>query len=69
MVGYVLGFRKGADVIIDTDDDNLPYDHWAFPNFEGEYDTLIGQNDYLNIYQWFSDQHIWPRGLPLDAII
>lgn len=31
MVGYLKAIKDGADVIVDTDDDNIPYTDWAFP--------------------------------------
>src|SRR4051812_48572968 len=31
MLGYVYAINHGADVIIDTDDDNIPYEDWSFP--------------------------------------
>jgi hypothetical protein len=68
MMGYVYAMQNGADIIIDTDDDNIPYDNWSFPAFEGNF--LSSKNDlgWVNIYHHFSDQHIWPRGLPLRNI-
>jgi glycosyltransferase involved in cell wall biosynthesis len=68
MIGYVYAMQQGADIIIDTDDDNIPYTGWNFPSFEGNY--LSSKNDlgWVNIYHHFSDQPIWPRGLPLRNI-
>jgi hypothetical protein len=64
MVGYLAAIRSGASVIIDTDDDNIPYENWGFPNFDGSYLHCI-QTNYVNIYKYFSDDHVWPRGFPL----
>ena len=34
-VDLILGFEKnGADIIYDTDDDNIPYNNWGFPEFK-----------------------------------
>ncbi len=68
MLGYVYAMQQGADMIIDTDDDNIPYKGWQFPPFEGTF--LSSQEDlgWVNIYHHFSDQPIWPRGLPLRNI-
>src|SRR6056297_3221617 len=27
-IGYLYAMREGAEVIYDTDDDNIPYDYW-----------------------------------------
>jgi hypothetical protein len=68
MMGYIYAIKQGADVIIDTDDDNIPYENWSFPSFEGKFDTLDKNQGFYNIYKDFTDQHIWPRGLPLNLI-
>jgi hypothetical protein len=67
-LGYIFAINEGAEVIIDTDDDNIPYSHWSFPEFNGEYDHLISESGFVNIYNLFTDQNIWPRGLPLNKI-
>ncbi len=68
MCGYIRAMEMGADLIVDTDDDNIPYDHWAFPPFSGAYDYLPENLNHINIYQLFAKQKIWPRGLPLELI-
>lgn len=68
MIGYLVAAKNGAEIIVDTDDDNLPKPGWAFPEFEGEFKKPNNVSGYVNIYQWFTDQHIWPRGLPLELI-
>lgn len=68
MFAYLHAMELGAEVIIDTDDDNFPLDQWYFPPFQGRYSTLGGEAGFVNIYQLFSDRKIWPRGLPLNMI-
>jgi hypothetical protein len=68
MLGYLIAFRHGAVVVADGDDDNLPKDGWAFPPFEGEFDTTPPGAGFVNAYAFFTDQSIWPRGLPLDVL-
>lgn len=68
MLGYLKAISDGADIIIDTDDDNIPKDNWGFPDFEGSFCSVVGDKGFVNIYQLFTDQKIWPRGLPLDLI-
>ena len=67
MIGYLKAIKDGANYIIDTDDDNIPKDNWAFPEFNGNYNLIKGEG-FINIYQYYTDQQIWPRGLPLDLI-
>jgi hypothetical protein len=68
MLGYAYAIQNGAEVIIDTDDDNIPNSDWDFPDFEGTFKTTEADLGWINIYHHFSDQHIWPRGLPLRNI-
>ena len=68
MIGYLIAIKNGADRIIDTDDDNIPYDYWGFPDFDGTYDSINENMGFINIYQAFTKQKIWPRGLPLNLI-
>ena len=68
MIGYVYAMQQGADIIIDTDDDNIPYTDWSFPTFEGNFLTSKTDLGWVNIYHYFSEQSIWPRGLPLRNI-
>lgn len=67
-IGYLLAIQKGATQILETDDDNIPYEE-----FWGERKTipqgfLIDSEGWVNIYQHFTGQFIWPRGLPLEYI-
>ena len=69
MMGYLHAIQAGATVIVDTDDDNIPYDGWEFPPFEGEFATSPVDKGFVNIYKNFTSHHIWPRGYPLDLIL
>jgi hypothetical protein len=68
MMGYLISIKENVDFIIDTDDDNLPKNNWKFPSFEGDFDTISDDLGFINIYQLYSPQKIWPRGLPLNLI-
>ena len=70
MIGYLEAMRSGADIIADSDDDNLPYGDWAFPPFHGDQDylTTAAGRGFINMYSFFSDSKIWPRGFPLQLI-
>lgn len=68
MIGYLEAIRNGADFIVDADDDNIPYDDWSFPEFSGNFDVIPENLGFINIYQLFSPQNIWPRGLPVSKI-
>jgi hypothetical protein len=73
-LGYLYAIKKGAQAIIDTDDDNFPNIHqWNnllnsnFEVFEHAHSEKIS---FKNIYSYFSDNNIpfWPRGFPLRLI-
>lgn len=68
MMGYLYAIQNGATLIIDTDDDNMPKENWAFPNFKGFFDSIPGNLGFINIYSYYTDHKIWPRGLPLHLI-
>ncbi|MDL2323268.1 STELLO glycosyltransferase family protein [Bacteroidales bacterium OttesenSCG-928-A17] len=68
MLGYLWAMRDGATTIVETDDDNIPYDTWQFLPFEGSFKTTKEDEGFINIYQYYTDQKIWPRGLPLRNI-
>jgi hypothetical protein len=67
MVGYLYAMSQGAEVIYDTDDDNIPLKKWREPLWSGTFATLYSQR-FVNIYSYFSRKKIWPRGLPLRLI-
>lgn len=68
MIGYLYAIKSGASIIIDTDDDNIPKENWSFPGFNGKFDCIPGDEGFINIYQHYTEDHIWPRGLPLNRI-
>jgi hypothetical protein len=68
MLGYLKAMQFDVDYIIDTDDDNIPKDMWLFPAFEGKFDCVSQDRGFVNIYQLYTIQKIWPRGLPLQLI-
>ena len=68
MLGYLYAMRLGAQVIFETDDDNIPFDNWAFPSFTGKHYTVEENSGFVNVYKYFTDQKIWPRGFPLNKV-
>lgn len=68
-IGYIVAMQNGAEIIVETDDDNFPYDN--FFNFypkELTVSSITAKNQWLNIYEYFSDERIWPRGFSLAHI-
>lgn len=67
-IGYLLACRAGAELIIETDDDNLPKPEFWEARERFQILESAGETGWLNIYRHFSDTNIWPRGFPLAAI-
>ncbi len=68
LMGYLVAIQQGAEIILDTDDDNMPKPDWCIPEFHGKYLTTPPDMGFVNVYRYFTDQHIWPRGFPLNRI-
>ncbi|MHC4474897.1 MAG: STELLO glycosyltransferase family protein [Planctomycetota bacterium] len=67
-IGYLLAIRNGASVIIETDDDNIAYPQfWPKPQRIQEV-PVVREAGWVNVYRYFTDQHIWPRGFPLEQV-
>ncbi len=68
-IGYLLAMRKQADIIIESDDDNMPLaSFWDLPKQCRQDALTLKHPGWVNIYRYFTDQLTWPRGLPLDAV-
>lgn len=67
MAAYLWAMEQQAELILDTDDDNYPYPGFSIPDFNGCFLTET-QSGFKNIYRYYSDQYIWPRGFPLNLI-
>jgi hypothetical protein len=67
-VGYLLAMRAGAEIIIETDDDIAP--DKTFWHQRTRVQTVRAATDagWLNVYRYFTDANIWPRGFPLNRI-
>lgn len=64
-IGYLEAIRNGAQVIVETDDDNHPKEaFWAPRNRMAEARAVSGDR-WVNAYRYFTDGFIYPRGLPL----
>ncbi len=66
-VGYLEAMRQGTECIYESDDDNAPKDSWTPRNRTTEARECPARL-WANVYRMFSEEHIWPRGFPLDRI-
>lgn len=64
--GYLEAMRRGATVIYDTDDDNIPNEKWKIRDISHETEVIY-KKGWLNIYAAF-DRDGWPRGFSLREI-
>jgi len=73
-MGYLWAAHKGYECIIETDDDNIPYEDWTEKSVSPELAPatshfLVGGPKAVNLYRLFTEKHIWPRGLPLSRVL
>lgn len=67
-LGYLLAIRQGAGVIVETDDDNRPYDgFWSRRSLRLRTSLQRGHG-WNNVYRYFTRESVWPRGFPLDRL-
>jgi hypothetical protein len=63
-LAYLLAFAGGAGRIFETDDDNAPLEDWGVRETSVNA-ARVTRPGWFNVYRLFTDQVIWPRGLPL----
>lgn len=67
-LGYLIAMAKGAEIIIETDDDNYPLpDFWLDRQRLVQAHIVTGMG-WVNVYKYFSKNNIWPRGFALEHI-
>jgi hypothetical protein len=67
-IGYLVAMRERATVIIETDDDNIPVQKFWEERTRRQVVRLVSNAGWVNVYRYFTEANIWPRGLPLDKI-
>jgi len=67
-IGYLLAMRKGSSIIVETDDDNIPGVKFWDRRQRIQKAAIIENRGWVNIYRYFTDTHIWPRGFPLEHL-
>ena len=75
MLGYLHAISKGAEVIFDTDDDNIPYEAaqsviegMIDPTKHPKHTALSSKAGWVNVYPLFGSATSWPRGYPLPLL-
>ena len=69
-IGYVHALKNlEFDNLIETDDDNIPYENWLERFSKASFqESIYSDRNWINVYRFFTDKLIWPRGLPLKEI-
>lgn len=67
-IGYLLAMRSRPGWLLETDDDNLPRAAFWEHRVQRQRAPWLPGFGWANVYSYFSQATIWPRGLPLDAI-
>jgi hypothetical protein len=67
-VGYLAAIRNGAEILLETDDDNIPRAEFFAARERRQRVRHVTSAGWVNAYRYFTDALLWPRGLPLDAV-
>jgi hypothetical protein len=67
-IGYLIAMAGGASVIVETDDDNIPLEGFWQKRQLKQQAAVCKEAGWVNVYRYFSDGNIWPRGYPLDEL-
>ena len=67
-IGYLEAIRKGAKVILETDDDNFPIEDFYHTFPSDTYSASLDALGWVNIYSYYSESNVWPRGFPLEFV-
>jgi hypothetical protein len=59
---------KGAETIIETDDDNYPLPSFWDVRKKTVSASLLRNKGWVNVYKYYTNEHVWPRGFALEHI-
>lgn len=68
-IGYLYAIAHGAKIIYETDDDNLLIDGISLlSDQEKIVEIEVMEKNFVNVFSYFGQPTVWPRGFPLDEI-
>ncbi len=67
-IGYIIALQNGTTELVETDDDNLPREEFWHEKSKSVKAHAVKETHWINVYKYFSDSFIWPRGLPLEEL-
>ncbi len=62
---YLWAIEHEVEILLDTDDDNYS-EADVFSLNNANYRTIKSNLEWINVYSYFGQEKLWPRGLPLD---
>lgn len=68
-LGYLWAIADGAEVIVETDDDNWPFERFWQPRQLVLHGRHAQNPGWVNAYSAFTEERVWPRGYPLNAVL
>ncbi len=66
-LGYMTAIQNKADLIYETDDDNIPKGNFKIRTLKTKA-THTSNDNWCNVYQPLTSGLIWPRGFPLSLV-
>ena len=67
-IGYLLAMMQGAEIIIETDDDNFPLNGFWDERTRNVQAYPQSEKGWVNIYRFFTQKNVWPRGFALEYL-
>ena len=63
-IGYLISIKNESDVIVETDDDNFPYQRFSAKNKSHTAKLIKNKTKWINIYNLFYKKKTfcWPKG-------
>lgn len=67
-IGYLIAIQNGSTELVETDDDNIPRAEFWNPKTRNVKSREFVNMDWVNVYHYFTEKFIWPRGYPLEDL-
>src|SRR5918993_1003015 len=67
-IGYLLAIQNGSEIIIETDDDNIPTSEFWLQRQSSTIGKVVKGSGWANVYSLYTETKVWPRGFPLENI-
>jgi hypothetical protein len=68
-IGYLYAIEHGAQIIYETDDDNIILNSLDILPTKASMKLLTSPELLINIYCYFGQPKVWPRGFPLRSVV